>query len=376
MLGQRAPTVLVMAAPEVTPAKSHPLAYRVMRLLTHRDEADLRFVFAALASRVHPENDGRRESALVALERCATDLGVPEPTTRGYANWRESSDAHRGAPSVQQIRTAFNGSWTRAVHAMPQVPGTDPLVRRLTARGPKFTKTECVDALKRWHAETGDNITGSYKIWARRARQADPHARVPVCCDAAREWFGSWVGALDAAGIELTYGGARRGRPQRVRNVTRDEVVASVRLAYEALGEPFTQPRYDDWVRRKAADHGGNPTPFRLCSGAVVCAMHQGRWSNAVTVILEDNHEATTAVQRRAKRFTDDELTHAWLACRTTLNGRPSIDEYTQWRASVAEETGFETWPPSICAIAQRFGGGSWIAACEHILQNEEPPDG
>jgi hypothetical protein len=248
-----------------------------MRLLTHRDEADLRFVFAALAQRVRPENDGRRESALVALERCATDLGVPEPTTRGYADWRESSDAHRGAPSVQQIRTASDGSWTRAVHAMPQVPGTDLLVRRLTARGPKFTKTECIAALKRWHAETGDNITGSYKIWARRARQADPHARVPVCCDAAGDWFGSWVGALDAAGIELTRGGPRRGRPQRVRNVTRDEAVASVRMAYNALGEPFTQPRYDQWVRRKAAEHGDSPAPFRLCSGAVVCAMHQRR---------------------------------------------------------------------------------------------------
>ena len=363
-----------MAAPATTNAKVHPLAYSVMRLLTHRDEADLRFVFAALAQRVRPENDGRRESALVALERCATDLGVPEPTTRGYADWRESSDAHRGAPSVQQIRTAFDGSWTRAVHAMPQVPGTDPLVRRLTARGPKFTKTECIAALKRWHAETGDNITGSYKIWARRARQVDPHARVPVCCDAARDWFGSWVGALDAAGIELTQGGPRRGRPQRVRNVTRDEAVAAVRMAYKALGEPFTQPRYDQWVRRKAAEHGDSPAPFRLCSGAVVCAMHQGRWSNAVTAILGDSHEATTAAQRRAKNFTDDELTRAWWTCRSTLTDRPSMDDYMQWRLAQAERTGFEAWPPSICAINQRFGNGSWIAACER-LQNEGPPD-
>lgn len=165
-------------APEATNAKSHPLAYSVMRLLTHRDEADLRFVFAALAQRVRPENDGRRESAVVALERCATDLGVPEPpTSRGYADWRGSSDAHRGAPSVKQIRTAFDGSWTRAVEAMPRVPGSDPLVRRLTARGAKFTKAECVDALKRWHMETGSNTTGAYTVWARGLRQADPHAR-------------------------------------------------------------------------------------------------------------------------------------------------------------------------------------------------------
>ena len=364
-----------MAAAESTNAKSHPLAYSVMRLLTHRDEADLRFVFAALAQRVRPENDGRRESALVALERCATDLGVPEPTSRGYADWRESSDAHRGAPSVQQIRTAFDGSWTRAVHAMPQVPGTDPLVRRLTARGSKFTKAECVEALRRWHAETGSNITGAYTAWARAVRQADPHARVPVCCDPIRDRFGSWVAALDEAGIEFAQGGPRRGRPQRVRNITRDEVLAAVRMAYEALGEPFTMPRYDEWVRRKASEHADSPAPFRLCSAGVVCDMYQGRWSNAVMAILGANQQATTAMQARAKRFTDAECIRAWWACRATLTDRPSIDDYTQWRAAEAERAAFKTWPPSNCAISQRFGDGSWIAACEH-LNDTEPFDG
>ena len=356
-------------------AKAHPLAYRVMRLLMPRDEADLRFVFAAVAARVRPENDGRRESALLALERCATDLGVPEPTTRGYADWRESADAHRGAPSVQQIRTAFDGSWTRAIHAMPQVPGTDPLVRRLTSRGPKFTKTECVDALTRWHAETGDNILGSYKLWARRERQADPHARIPVSCNPIRDWFGSWPAALDEAGIQPTLRASQRGRRQRVRNVTRDEAVAAVPMAYTALGEPFSNPRYDEWVRRKAAEHSESDPPFRLCSGAVVCAMYQGRWSNVVAAILNDSEEAATAVQRRAKRFTDDERIQAWWTCRATLTDRPSMDDYTQWRAAQAERTGFKTWPPSICSIAQRLGAGSWIAACEH-LEQLGPPDG
>jgi hypothetical protein len=258
---------------------------------------------------------------------------------------------------------------------MPRVPGSDPLVRRLTARGPKFTNAECIDALKRWHAETGSNITGAYTVWARAVRQADPHARVPVTCDPIRDRFGSWVAALDEAGIELTQGGPRRGRPQRVRKITRDEVVAAVRMAYEALGEPFTTPRYDKWVRRKAAEHGNSPAPFRLCSGAVVCDMYQGRWSNAVMAILDDNEQATIAMQARAKRFTDDECVRAWWACRSTLTERPSIDDYSQWRSAAAERVDFKTWPPSICAIAQRFGDGSWIAACEQ-LQDTGPIDG
>lgn len=363
-----------MADPATTTEKAHPLAYAVMRLLTHRDDADLRFVFAAVARRVRPENDGRRESALLALERCAAALGVPEPTTRGYADWRERSDEQRGAPSVQQIRTLFDGSWTRAVHAMPQVPGTDPLVRRLTARGSKFTKTECVDALQRWHAETGDDISGSYKTWAREIRRADPDARVPVSCDPIRDWFGSWVAALDAAEIQWTTPGPRRGRPQRVRSVTRDEVVRAVRLAYEDLGEPFTQTRYDAWVRRKADEHGDRDEPFRLCSGATVQTMYEGRWSVAVPAILGADHDAAVSLQRRRKRFSDDELTRAWWACHATLGDPPSIDAYSTWRVAEAERAAFETCPPSHSAIDQRFGDGSWTRACQRLL-TEGPPE-
>lgn len=91
--------------------------------------------------------------------------------------------------------------------------------------------------------------------------------------------------------------------------------------------------------------------------------------------ILGDNQQATAAMQARAKRFTDDECIRAWWACRATLTDRPSMDDYMQWRAAEAERAAFQTWPPSICAIAQRLGDGSWIAACEHI-QNTGPLDG
>jgi hypothetical protein len=103
--------------------------------------------------------------------------------------------------------------------------------------------------------------------------------------------------------------------------------------------------------------------------------MHQGRWSNAVTAILAGSTQATTAAQRRAKRFTDDERIRAWWTCRSTVTNRPSSDDYMQWRRAAAERTGFETWPPSICLIAQRFGDGSWITTCEHLQQQGPPTD-
>ena len=352
---------------------AHPLARAVMRVLTHRDDADLRFVFAAVARRVRPEGDGRRESALVALERCATELGVTEPTMRKYAAWRENSDAQRGAPSVQQIRTLFDGSWGRAVQAMPQVPGSDPLVRRLAAKGPKFTDAECCNALNRWHAETGDFTAMSYKAWARRTREAEGTVRIPASCDPIRDRFGSWVAALDTAGIERGPRGPRCGRPQRVRGATRDEVAAGLRTAYEDLREPFTQTRYDAWVARKAGAHGGSDAPFRLVSGGTVCEMFD-RWSNAVAEVLGHRRDAAVALRQRKIRFSETDLARAWWACHRTLGEPPSLSHYVRWRNAEAERTGFEVWPPSSSSISQRLGNGSWRRASER-LQAQGPSD-
>lgn len=113
MTDQAASTGMIGAKPS-TPA--HPLARVVMRLLTYRSDADLRFVFAAVAERVRPECDGRRESALASLERCAIELEVTGPTARTYATWRQTSDGQRGAPSVQQIRT-ISGPVAAAISA-------------------------------------------------------------------------------------------------------------------------------------------------------------------------------------------------------------------------------------------------------------------
>jgi hypothetical protein len=354
--------------------KAHPLARGVMRVLTDRDDADLRFVFAALARRIGPGGgDGRRESALLALERCASELGITQPTARKYATWRTTSDAGRGALSVQQIRTLFDGSWGHAVQAMPQVPGSDPLTRRMVARGPSFTDAECLDALKRWHAETGETTGRSYGAWADRTRRAEQTVRIPASIDPIRNRFGSWAQALKAAGVTWPTQGPRHSRRQRVRNPTREEVTDALRLAYGELGEPFTSVRYDEWVQRKASAHANSNTPFRISSSATICNIF-GNWSTVVAEVLGSDGAALEALRQRQIRFSEADLVRAWWECRTALGMVPSIGDYSRWRSATAERCGFKQWAPSYSSIVQRLGDGSWHRACMK-LQDEGPPD-
>jgi len=216
-------------ATAVMPA--HPLARAVMRLLSHHDDADLRFVFAAVAKRVKPEGDGRRESALAALERSATELGVPQPThaLRRLAGIARTRSAARH-PCSRSARSSAGRGAERSRRCR-RFPAATLSCAAWPRRGPKFTDAECLDALRRWHAETGSCTTTSYRDWAQRTR-AEGTVRIPASCDPIRDRFGAWVPALDAAGIKQTRHGPQRSRPQRVRGATRDEVAAGLRQVW------------------------------------------------------------------------------------------------------------------------------------------------
>jgi hypothetical protein len=361
-------------AAQDTVVHAHPLARAVMRLLEHRDEADQRYVFAAAARRLRPsESEDRREGALIALERCAAELEVIAPTARTYTDWRNTSDAGQGAPSVQQIRTVFDGSWSRAVAAMPNVPSSDPLVQRLIAQGPRYTKAECLDALTRWHRETGEYRHKAYTQWMQRKRKTE-QIRLPGV-DAIGRRFGTWSAGVAAAGIDRpATGRPPRTRPPRVTNPTRQELIAALLLAYRDIGEPFGALRYQAWQQRKAAEHGGSDAPFRLPSSQMIVKKFGGRWSNAAAEALGAHRKAAAAQRQRQRRFTEDDLMRALWDCRNALGRAPRLSDYERWRHAQAERTGFEEWPPCEGSIRQRIGSGSWARACDR-LQTEGPPD-
>lgn len=359
-------------------AYAHALARRAMRLLEHRDEADLRVVFAALTRRVRPaEGDGRREAALRALDQCAGELGVTAPTMRRYEAWRHTSDTGHGAPSTQQIRTLFDGSWSRAVAAMPSVPAADPLAMRLTALGHSLSDAECVDAIARWHAETGERTEKSYRVWARRVRETERGARLPAGGGPVRDRFGSWPATLAVAGISP----ARVPRSTPIarpvaRRATRPEITEALIQAYREIGEPFTAERYRRWVAQQASEHSDSIDAFRLGDPQVVTRVLGGTWHDAITEVFGAESAAHAAAVQRVTRFTDADVHRAWWACRSALGGQhPSITSYEQWRHEQAQTTGFTVWPPGEGTIRARNRGKRWGQICDMFESQGQPAD-
>jgi len=361
--------------PEVQ-AHAHPLAWRVWLMLMHRSEADARVVFTALVERLRPVNeDGRRASAVHALQRCAAATGVDRPSAARYGKWRAESPEALGAPTVAQVRTIFNGKWMLATAALPGVAATDVLAHRLTS--PRiFTRQDCIDALRRWHEQTGQMLENQYVAWSRAQRTADRTLHLPATGNVIRRLFDSWGDAMTTAGIAYrrTNGAPPvRFRPHR-RNATRTELVDVLRSAHAEIGEPFTIQRYEAWRRRQAALDAQCQRPS-LGAGRRPVTRAFGSWHAAIAEALGEQHQALSENSKRAKRFTQHDLITAWWSCQTELGRTPSLNEYEQWRHSQAEATDYRDWPPAEGSIRVRLGDGKWTVACAR-LRAEGRPDG
>ena len=358
-----------------TQAQAHPLAFRVWLILAHRSEADARVVFTALVERLRPVEDGRRASALHAIERCAAATGVDRPSATRYEKWRAESPDGLGAPTVAQVRTIFGGKWALATEALPGVAATDVLAHRLTS--PRtFTRQDCIDALRRWHDQTGQILEVQYVAWSRAQRTADRELRLPATGEVFRRRFDGWEDAMTTAGIAYRRTAGlppARFRPHR-RHLTRDEIVDAVRTAYADLGEPFTIRRYETWLRQQAAVDAERQQPT-LSPGRRTITRTFGSWQAAIAEVLGERHAAAFENGRRARRFTHDDLITAWWSCKTELGRTPKINEYEHWRHTQAESTGFTDWPPAESSIRVRLGDGKWTTACTRLLAEGQRDD-
>lgn len=356
-------------------APAHPLAWRVWLMLAHRSESDARVVFTALVKRLRPVEDGRLASALHAMERCAAATGVDRPSAAAYEKWRAESPEGLGAPTISQIRTIFRGKWALATEALPGVASPDVLAHRLTS--PRiFTRLDCIDALRRWHEQTGQMRENQYVAWSRAQRTADRTLHLPATGNVIRRHFDSWGDAMTAAGVAYrsTNGVPPvRFRPHR-RNATRTELVEVLRAAHAEIGEPFTIQRYNAWRRRQAA-LDAERQQSSLSAGHRPVTRAFGSWHAAIAEALGEQHQAASENRKRAKRFTQRDLVAAWWSCRTELGRTPSLNEYEHWRHGRAEATSYTDWPPAEGSIRVRLGDGKWILACARLLA-EGRPDG
>jgi len=302
------------------------------------------------------------------LQRCAAATGVDRPSAARYAKWRAESPEALGAPTVAQVRTIFNGKWMLATAALPGVAATDVLAHRLTS--PRiFTRQDCIDALRRWHEQTGQTRENQYVAWSRAQRTADRTLHLPATGNVFRHLFDGWPDAMTAAGTAYRRATSppSRFRPQHPRNLTRKEVSEALRIAHAELGEPFTIVRYDRWARRQAAELAEREQQTRSPGHQTVTRMFGG-WQAAIAESLGKQTVLLASAGHRRRRYTEHELRTAWWSCRAAIGHDPKINEYEQWRHTRAESTGFTDWPPSEASIRVRLGEAKWTTTCARLL--------
>lgn len=343
-----------------TDVAAHPLAWRLFVLLRDAPDADRRLVFETLTRRVMPVEADRPE--VTALLECAkaTGVTVDGPSVRQYDEWRRTVPAGRAAPSSGQIRRRF-GSWRAAEEAVFARPAADPLRRRLGPARVAFTRDEAIAGLKRFVAENPDAaITQkTYLRWARlvRSQEDTQVARLPTSGEPFIRLFGSFTGAVAAAGIAVPNplpGGASR----------RDHFAARSTKALEEFfaecGAPVTQPRYDQWRTRRATNR---VLPIPPTTQTIVRTF--GTWTTAVTVAA--GAQAANHRHGRGREYTDEELLNGLRACTEDAGRRPTLSAYRDYRARRARAGEQLARPETI-----RVRLGLWAQAVDRALDDHD----
>ncbi|MGX6446442.1 hypothetical protein ACVU7I_00015 [Patulibacter sp. S7RM1-6] len=152
------------------------------------------------------------------------------PTPEHFLQW--TARRRRKAPTVREIMREY-GTWRAAISAA----GGEPPDRNPTGR--VWENAKILDALARWAATEQDDLTHArYRGWAR-----DEGAPAPADGVASAR-FGSWTGALAAAGLEPAASPASDRQPHDPGSVDR-----ALRAFAAAVPEPRERSsyRYDAW---------------------------------------------------------------------------------------------------------------------------------
>lgn len=349
------------AQAETSPGRGDPLARRLYALLRDRPDADRRLVFETLAERVGGgEAGGLGESqrlAVDALEACRAAHGGELPTVASYRAWRELSGGGL-APTVGRLQGLF-GSWGEALAAMPSAPRFDPTAGRLVGRGRRIGRDDALRALREFAASLPPDAQPTvvrYRAWA--AGRPPGAARVPASGRTHVKIFGSWLGALAAAGVR--YPPRAREAPRRERRGFEPaDAVAALRRFWGDSGPPATSPRYERWALGRFGPGERVPSP------ATITAL-MGGWRVAVVEALG----AGATGPSRGPSYPRRELVAALRECREQLGRPPSVAGYSAWRARQAARR------PSARTIAVWLGAGAWPAALDAAQREEHEAGG
>lgn len=390
--------------------RGHRLALEIYYLLRGRSEEDIRCVYDAArrrcGERQYNERQGVAAGALVsfldareAARRAAGGESPPawaagEPTGRRYRMFRDSQPNRDEWPSEKYIINSFGRSWAEALAAVGVRPEVDVAARRLTAQGPRYSRDELIASLELWIAHV-DRTEGadapltvtSYKRFMTAQNRKLEGRRMPHPTT-LKDAFGSWAGALQAAGaLHRSLVAARE--PSERHDWRFDTFPFAKEGEGDAASEGLDFERFRWLVGHLDADDARTLTGRRyerLRLDAIGSAARAqilidlpilerirelfGSWPKALAAVGITPRAKTLG--RRAG-YTRDELIDALLcAARETgsTRGRPlPVAEYRKWREQrLRKKPG--SYVPSEQVLKERLGAGSWEAAWQEVLSH------
>jgi hypothetical protein len=328
------------------------LAWELFRLLRDRSTDDRLYVFRALTARLSAGPTGAPERVTLAtnaLAACMDAIGKV-PSRRSYDDWRREQERPSEWPSATSIRNLFGPSWAKALDALGVKPAPDVLARRLLNIGRGYTAEDVLAALRVCAtALSPERLTFAiYHEWAQQelADPSGPRQRLPLSSTVFCHHFGSWAGALTAAGypeLVSNTGSHRKSRPHGpAENYTEDRILDCVREAAREskrskVTHKLTMPRYERWRDEKVEEAEARGEVLFIPSVQVPLTRF-GSWPLALRAAgLATEEEARLAPQRGFRRLTDHEV----LACVLTAladTGYPTPDSANGWKVTDTEE--------------------------------------
>jgi hypothetical protein len=312
----------------------------------------------------------REEQAKACIRRYRAAHGC-FPSRVRYDQWLDqlAADEQRGLLTSNQIRRAL-GSWARALEASGSPVSAGVLVRRYRAQGSKFTSEEILDSLRRWAESTPANqrlTFNRYRAWVDEQPVSPPDggARLVASIQTIHNHFGSWRGALTAAGLDPDQGRARSG------DWTRERVIDLLRVARTRV--PAEQPltlaqfrRACQALRSEAEQRGES---FAEPSVAVTQRLF-GSWRAALLAadVAGEDHPARsrpTVAQFSEMEIQDAITTFARERRRICgPSGGPSKRDYERWRSWRLRRDPGVPIPCTGVLVTRR---GSWTACRAEI---------
>jgi hypothetical protein len=362
---------------------AHPLGSAVWAAIMTLDAGVQREVLERLEvhlgeALLDPEKPGRMQRAIRALRRAAELLGR-SPSVKAYRRLRDETHDPELIP-VSSITSALGvGGWNEALSLAALAPAAEQVrLAVVVSKSPlRYTEAECLAALRGCGEELGCVPSGTmYRRWVTRPDVRQRPGRRPLTATPFVRFFGSYMGALAAAGLTSETVQAYAGSDMRVRTTAyaysdeefaaalcevrdllgcvprsnkygraREEIIAES----FAAGAPRTIPSYGAYLKRYGSWNGG----------LVAAGMEpfDGRWSLGHAQPLIGS----------ACKWTDDELVEivreACCACR---GAETTLEEYIVWRQGELKRSKAAGKPrklPSKTTITGRLGG--WTRAMQ-----------